>query len=80
MAYDLDAQAFIDAVGTLTTAEEVVVDNLVKGFKYNGTWSKHKAIYPMIGGTASAHKFNLKDPRDLDVWFRITKRTSTRLN
>jgi hypothetical protein len=30
-----------------------------------------KAIYPIVGGTASSHKFNLKDPRDLDVAFRL---------
>jgi len=30
-----------------------------------------KAIYPFVGGTASAHKFNLKDPRDLDAAYRL---------
>jgi hypothetical protein len=30
-----------------------------------------KALYPIVGGTASQHKFNLKDPRDLDVAFRL---------
>ena len=28
-------------------------------------------LYPMIGGTANAHKFNWKDPRDLDVAYRL---------
>jgi len=28
-------------------------------------------IYPFVGGTAFTHKFNLKDPRDLDVAFRL---------
>ena len=67
-----DALAFIDAVGTLTTAEEDAIKALVIGLKANGTWDKHIAIYPMIGGTASAHKWNLKDPRDLDAAHRIT--------
>ena len=31
-----------------------------------------KAIYPFIGGTEMTHKFNLKDPRDLDSAFRLT--------
>lgn len=70
--YDADAKKFIDAVSTLTTAQEVIIDNLVKGLKVNGTWSKYKAIYPFIGGTASAHKWNLKDPYDLDVAFRLS--------
>jgi hypothetical protein len=30
-----------------------------------------KALYPFCGSSASSHKFNLKDPRDLDVAFRI---------
>jgi hypothetical protein len=30
-----------------------------------------KALYPIVGGTASQHKFNLKDPRDLDAAFRL---------
>ncbi len=71
-AYDTDAQAFITAVGTLTTPQEVAINDLVVGLKANGTWSKYKAIYPFIGGTASSHKWNLKDPRDLDAAFRLT--------
>lgn len=70
--FDADAQAFIDAVGTLTTPQQTAIDNLVKGLKANGTWSKYYAIYPLVGGTAAAHKWNLKDPRDLDVAFRLT--------
>lgn len=30
-----------------------------------------KAIYPFVGGTASQHRFNLKDPRDLDAAYRL---------
>jgi hypothetical protein len=30
-----------------------------------------KAIYPFVGGTATTHKFNLKDPRDLDAAYRL---------
>jgi hypothetical protein len=30
-----------------------------------------QVIYPFVGGTAYTHKFNLKDPRDLDAAFRI---------
>lgn len=70
--FDPDAQAFIDAVGTLTLAQQNAINDLVLGFKSNGTWSKYHAIYPYVGGTANAHKYNLKDPRDLDDAFRIT--------
>ncbi len=30
-----------------------------------------KALYPFVGGTAAQHKWNLKDPRDLDAAFRL---------
>jgi hypothetical protein len=30
-----------------------------------------KAIYPFVGGTAASHKWNLKDPRDLDSAYRL---------
>jgi hypothetical protein len=30
-----------------------------------------KALYPFIGGTASQHKFNLKNPLDTDAAFRL---------
>ena len=30
-----------------------------------------KALYPFVGGTATQHKFNLKDPRDLDAAYRL---------
>lgn len=72
LAYDADAQLFIDAVATLTVPEEIAINNLVVGLKGNGTWTKHLAIYPLIGGTAAEHKWNLKDPRDLDAAFRLT--------
>jgi len=34
-------------------------------------WTKFSAIYPFVGGTATSHKYNLKDPRDLDAAYRI---------
>ena len=66
------AQDFIDAVGTLTAGEQTAIINLVDGLQTNGTWDKYKVIYPFIGGTAAEHKWNLKDPRDLDVAYRLT--------
>jgi len=30
-----------------------------------------KAIYPMVGGTATTHKFNLKNPLDTNAAFRL---------
>ena len=68
---DADAQAFISAAAITNATQIDAINNLVEGLKADGIWSKMKAIYPFIGGTASTHKFNLKDPRDLDAAFRL---------
>jgi hypothetical protein len=69
--FDSDALAFINAVGTLTSDQATIINNLVVSLKSYSLWSKFKAIYPFIGGTASAHKFNLISPIDLDSSFRL---------
>lgn len=72
---DADAQAFFNQVttagGTLTTTEQNAVNTLVVQMKADGIWTKMKAIYPMVGGTSSTHRWNLKDPRDLNAAFRL---------
>ena len=67
---DPDAQAFITATG-ITGINASAIDTLVIALKSANIWTKMKAIYPMIGGTATTHKFNLKDSRDLDAAFRL---------
>lgn len=68
---DADAQAFITAAGITDPTQQTAINTLVVDLKGYGIWTKMKALYPMVGGTASAHKFNLKDPRDLDAAFRL---------
>jgi len=68
---DSDAQAFITAAAITDATQQSAIDTLVKGLKTDGIWTKMKAIYPFVGGTASTHKYNLKDPRDLDAAFRL---------
>jgi hypothetical protein len=68
---DPDAQAFITAAAITDATQQLAIDNLVKGLKSDNIWTKMKAIYPFVGGTASTHKWNLKDPRDLDAAFRL---------
>ena len=69
--FDADAQAFITATGITDTTQQGAINTLVLDFKTFGIWNKMKAIYPMVGGTATTHQYNLKDPRDLDVAFRL---------
>ena len=71
-AFDTDAQAFITAAAITDSTQQSAIDTLVVDLKDAGIWTKMKAIYPIVGGTASSHKFNLKDPRDLDAAFRLT--------
>ena len=68
---DADAQAFITAAAITDPSQQTAIQNLVKGMKADGIWTKMKAIYPFVGGVASSHKYNLKDPRDLDAAFRL---------
>ena len=71
VGFDADAQAFITAAAITNPTQQAAIDALVKGMKADGVWTKMKAVYPFVGGTASAHKWNLKDPRDLDAAFRL---------
>jgi len=70
---DPDAQAFITAAGLTDTTQKGAINTLVVDLKGYGLWTKLQAIYPFVGGTATTHKFNLKDPRDLDAAFRLTE-------
>jgi len=70
-AVDADATAFITAAGITNLTQASAINTLVNDLKTYGLWTKMKAIYPMVGGTATSHKFNLKDPRDLDAAFRL---------
>lgn len=69
---DPDAQAFITATGITDTTQKNAIDALVIALKGYGIWTKMHAIYPFVGGTATTHKYNLKDPRDLDAAFRLS--------
>ena len=71
-SYDPDAQLFIDAAVIENLTQQLAINQLVIDFKTYGIWTKFKAIYPIVGGTAAKHKWNLKDPRDLDAAFRLT--------
>ena len=73
--YDPDAQLFFNAEAaagvTLTTTQMDAVNQWVVDAKATGIWTKMKAVYPIVGGTATAHKFNLKNPLDTNAAFRI---------
>lgn len=68
--FDPDAGAFINAT-RIGGIEAVAINNLVQQLKTAGLWSTMKAIYPMVGGSAFTHKFNLVNPQDTDAAFRL---------
>jgi hypothetical protein len=69
--YDTNAQAFFDAAGITDTTQKDAVNTMVKSLKSNSLWDKLVVIYPMVGGTSSTHKFNLKEPIDLYSSFSL---------
>ena len=71
-AFDPDAQAFITAAAITDVTQQNAINTLVLALKGYSIWTKFKAIYPIVGGVASSHKYNLKDPRDLDAAYRMT--------
>jgi len=70
-AGDADADAFISAAGITDSTQQSAIQTLVTSLKTNSLWTKMQAIYPMVGGSAASHKWNLKDPRDLAAAFRL---------
>lgn len=69
---DSDANAFIAAAGIGDGTQKDAIQNLVKALKAAAVWEKMKAIYPMVGGSAESHKFNLKNPANTDGAFRLS--------
>ncbi len=67
--WDNDVEAFITATNLPNHRNSI--RTLVATLKSANIWSKLKAVYPFVGGTANTHKFNLKDPRDLDAAYRL---------
>ena len=70
--YDTAATVFFNSGQIADTTTKRAINDLVVQLKNDSLWDKFLAIYPMVGGTASSTKWNLKDPRDIDAAFRIT--------
>lgn len=69
---DTDAQAFITAASITDNTQKNAINQLVLDLKTANIWTKMKAIYPFVGGTASSHRFNLKVPTTNISDFYIT--------
>lgn len=71
ITFDTDAQSFITAASISDFTQQNAINTLVLSLKNYSLWTKMKAVYPFVGGTSTTHKFNLKDPRDLDAAYRL---------
>jgi len=71
-ALDPDADAFLTAATITDPTEVSAVNQLVIDMKTAGIWTKMKAVYPFVGGTATTQKWNLITPVDSDAAFRLT--------
>lgn len=69
---DVDVLAFISAASITDSTQKNAINQLVLDLKSANIWTKMKAIYPFVGGTASQHRFNLKDPRTVAGAYYIT--------
>ncbi len=72
VSYDADAAAFFTAASITDTTQKSAVNQLVLDLKSYNIWSKMKAIYPIVGGTSTTHKYNLVNPVDSDAAFRLS--------
>lgn len=56
----------------------MAIDTFVKSLKTEGIFSKLKAVYPLIGGNASAHSWNLRDITQFKMdWYGAGAHTKT---
>jgi len=67
--FDPDAQAFITAAGITNPTQQGAINTLVVDLKGYSIWTKFKAIYPIVGGSASSHAVNLKTPGTYNLTF-----------
>jgi hypothetical protein len=59
--YDVDALAFITAIGLSDDTQKRAINTLVISLKSENIWTKIIAAYPFIGGTSSSCLRNLKE-------------------
>jgi hypothetical protein len=71
ISFDPDAQAFIDAAVITDDTQKAAINQLVLDLKSANIWTKMLAVYPFVGGSATSHKWNLKNPLDTNAAFRL---------
>lgn len=76
--FDPDAKAFMTAAGITNPTQKSAINQLVVDLKGYNLWTKMKAVYPIVGGTASSHSYNLINPSQYQVtWYPNLTHSST---
>ena len=70
-AYTTRTTAFATATGITDTTILNALNTFDTGLISNGLATKMKALYPMVGGTSTTHRYNFMDARDVDAAFRL---------
>jgi hypothetical protein len=63
---------FISVTGITASDQQSAINQLSYDLVNTGLMDKMIAIYPFVGGNATTHQYNLKDPRDANSAFRLT--------
>ena len=66
-SFDSDAQSFMTSASITDSTQQAAVNYLVTDLKSNNLWTKMKAVYPMVGGNATSHSYNLKNPSQFQI-------------
>ncbi len=69
--FDVNASRYLDVLNITDSNTRNSINNFTVNLKENNIWGKMSGIYPFVGDTADANKYNLKDPRNLDASFRL---------
>jgi hypothetical protein len=65
--FDPDAQAFITDASITNPTQQSAINQLVVDLKGYSIWTKMKALYPFVGGSASSHSYNLRNTAQFQI-------------
>jgi len=78
VAYDSDALSYFTSASITDLTQKNVINDCVLSLKSGGYWSGIKALYPFLGGNATAHSFNLKNTAQYQMtWYSGVTHDST---
>lgn len=71
-----EAGMFIRVAGITDNVQKDAIKSLVNFLKGEGLWDKLTVVYPIVGGTESSHRLNLKDVSKHRISFSPTQHSA----